>query len=176
MKSKKNLVLLGMMGSGKSTIGGLVAKTLNKNFRDVDKIIEKKLNMKIFEIFKNMGEAEFRKLEEKITLKCLNCSESIISLGGGGFLNNKIRKEVISNSLSFWLNSDYFTIISRIKNNKKRPVAYKLNEKELIELMKKRSKVYSKANFKINCHKLTKNEIVSKIITIYEKKTNNSKN
>merc|ERR1712127_907507 len=86
MKIKKNLVFLGMMGSGKSTIGALVSKKLNKDFKDMDKIIEKELNMKIFEIFEKKGEAWFRKLEEKITLESLSYSENVNSLGGGGFL------------------------------------------------------------------------------------------
>ena len=82
----------------------------------------------------------------------------------------------MNNNLSFWLNCNSSTIISRLKNNKNRPLAFKMSEGELGELITKRSKIYSKADFKINCHKLTKNEIVSKIIKIYEKKKNNSKN
>ena len=69
MKSKENLVFLGMMGSGKSSIGSLVAKKLNLEFIDIDKEIEKKLGMSIKEIFNSKGENYFRELEEKITLK-----------------------------------------------------------------------------------------------------------
>ena len=80
MKSKKNLVLLGMMGSGKSTIGLLVSKKLNVSFIDIDKLIEKESNMKITEIFDQKGEAFFRKLEESTTLKALSSTNKIISL------------------------------------------------------------------------------------------------
>ena len=67
MKSKENLIFLGMMGSGKSSIGALVSKKLNINFIDIDKEIEKKLGMTILEIFQNNGEKYFRQIEEKIT-------------------------------------------------------------------------------------------------------------
>ena len=71
MKSKKNLVFLGMMGSGKSSIGSLVSKKLNIDFIDIDQEIEKKIGMTISEIFENKGEKYFRKIEELITLKML---------------------------------------------------------------------------------------------------------
>ena len=168
MKLKKNLVLLGMMGSGKSTIGRLISKKLSKKFFDIDDIIEKETNMKIDQIFLKKGEIFFRNLEEKTTLKLLNNNNVIISLGGGAFINNRIRNEVIKNSLSFWLNWNAYTLLNRVKKNKKRPVAFNLNETKLMELISNRSKIYSKAKFKINCNKLTKNEIVKKVINIYE--------
>ena len=71
--------------------------------------------MKINEIFKEKGEAFFRSLEEKIILKILQSSNSIISLGGGSFINQKIREEVITNNLSIWLNWKNSTLINRIK-------------------------------------------------------------
>jgi len=168
MKAKKNLVLLGMMGSGKSTIGSLVSKKLNMKFIDIDNTIEKDVNMKIAEIFEKRGEKFFRNLEEKITIKLLETSNNVISLGGGSFINEKIRKKVITNNISFWLNWDILTLLKRIKESKKRPIAFNLNNNELIELISKRSKIYSKAKFKINCHKLTKTEIVMKILKLYE--------
>ena len=168
MKLKKNLVLLGMMGSGKSTIGRLISKKLSKKFFDIDDIIEKETNMKIDQIFLKKGEIFFRNLEEKTTLKLLNNNNVIISLGGGAFINNRIRNEVIKNSLSFWLNWNAYTLLNRVKKNKKRPVAFNLNETKLMELISNRSKIYSKAKFKINCQKLSKTEIIEKIIVLYE--------
>ena len=167
MKLKKNLVLLGMMGCGKSTIGTIISQKKKLIFLDIDKLIEKETNMKITEIFEKKSEKFFRNLEEKITLKSLNLSKKVIALGGGAFLNEKIRKEVITNNYSVWLNCDSKTLISRLKNNKKRPLALNITDNELLELISKRSKIYSKSQFKINCHKLTKNEIVKKIIDLY---------
>ena len=168
MKSNKNLILLGMMGSGKSSIGLLASKKLKLDFFDIDKEIESELGMKITEIFNSKGEAYFRQIEEKITLKKLDIEKCIISLGGGGFVNQNIRKKILKNHLSFWLNWNYKTIIKRINNSKKRPIAFKSNNEELIDLIRKRSNVYSKALYKINCEKLTKAEIADKIINIYE--------
>ena len=168
MKSKKNLILVGMMGSGKSTLGSLISKKLNLKFIDIDNILENEAKMKISEIFKKKGEDFFRNLEEKITLKVLRLNNNVISLGGGGFINEKIREEVLINNFSFWLNCDAKTLLKRIKKNKKRPVTSSLNDNEILELIEKRKKIYSKAQFKINCHNLKKTEIVNKILKIYE--------
>ena len=168
MKSKKNLVLIGMMSSGKSTIGELLAKKLNFKFFDIDKIIENETKMKITEIFKIKGENFFRNLEEKTTIKLLNFSNAVISLGGGGFVNEIIRKETNTKSKTFWLDWNLDTLISRIRKRNNRPVALALNNNELKNLIIKRSKYYSKAKYKINCQKLTRSEIIKKILNLYE--------
>ena len=168
MESKENIVFLGMMGSGKTSLGSMISKKLKKDFFDTDKIIEEELKLSIREIFENKGESFFREAEERITLKILKYKNSVISLGGGAFLNKKIRQEILSNHLSFWLKWDNKTLIKRVKNSHKRPIAYKLSDSELINLIKKRSKFYSKALYKVNCENLTKNELAQRIIDIYE--------
>ena len=124
--------------------------------------------MTISDIFLKKGEKYFRNLEEKITMKSLNTTNTVISLGGGVFMNEIIRTEVIKNHFSFWLNLDTPTLLNRIKKNKKRPIVLKLNDYEIVKLIEFRAKTYSKAKFKINCYKLTKTEIVKKIIKLYE--------
>tara|TARA_B100001109_G_scaffold61666_1_gene50382 strand:- start:954 stop:1466 length:513 start_codon:yes stop_codon:yes gene_type:complete len=168
MKSKENLVFLGMMGSGKSSIGSLVAKKLQLNFIDIDNEIETELGVSIKKIFETKGEDYFRKFEEKITLKKLKSSSEVISLGGGAFTNKNIRKEVLKNHLSFWLNWSDEILVNRIKNSKKRPLVSNATENEIIDLIKKRSNIYSKALYKIDCDNLTKKEIVKRILDIYE--------
>ncbi len=168
MNSNKNIVFLGMMGSGKSSIGNLISKKLNIPFVDIDYLIEKHAGISISEIFENKGEDYFRNLEEKITLKCLKNKKNVISLGGGGFINDKIRKDILSNHFSFWLDWDESILLKRIKDSKKRPLAFKSTDQEIKTIIKKRIKIYSKAQFKVNCNKLTKIEIVKKIIKIYE--------
>jgi shikimate kinase len=170
MNSNKNLVFLGMMGSGKSSIGNLVSKKLDLPFVDIDSVIVKNTGMSISEIFAKKGENYFRNLEEKITLKSLKKIKNVISLGGGGFINTKIRQEILASHLSFWLNWDESILIKRIKDSKKRPLAFKSTDQEIRVIIKSRSKIYSNAQFKINCNKLTKTEIVKKIIKIYELK------
>jgi len=168
MNSNKNLVFLGMMGSGKSSIGAMVSKKLNYPFIDIDNLIEEYTGMTISKIFEINGEDYFRNLEEKITIKSLKQKKTVVSLGGGGFVNDKIRRDVLNNHFSFWLNWDDMVLIKRIKGSRKRPLASKSTEQEIKIIINKRKKVYSKANFKINCNKLTKSEIVKKIIKIYE--------
>ena len=168
MISNKNLVFLGMMGSGKSSIGNLVSKKLGLPFVDIDNLIIKNTGMSVSEIFETKGENYFRNLEEKITLKCLKKNKIVISLGGGGFINSKIRKEILNNHFSFWLNWDDSILIKRIKGNNKRPLVFKSTDQEIKAIIKDRSRIYSDAQFKINCNKLTKTEIVKKIIKIYE--------
>ena len=169
MDLNKNIVLLGMMGSGKSSIGYLLSKNINLNFLDVDKFIEKETDLKIYDIFQKKGEVYFRDLEEKTTLKLLKGKGKIISLGGGGFLNKNIRKEILKNHISFWLNWKNSTIINRILKSKKRPVAFNSSENNLKRLINERSNIYAEANFKINCETLTKKMIVKNILELYEK-------
>ena len=168
MKSKENLVFLGMMGSGKSSIGSLVAKKLKVEFIDVDKEIEKELGVSISKIFETKGEDYFRKFEEKTTLRVLKTNSIVVSLGGGAFLNKVIRKEILKNHVSFWLNWNHEILLDRIKNSKKRPLAFNATENELIDLIKKRSNIYSKALYEIKCDKMSKSEIVKKVLSNYE--------
>ena len=168
MKSEENLIFVGMMGSGKSSIGLLVAKKLNLDFIYIDKEIEKELGISIKKIFETKCEGYFRKFEEKITLKKLKLKSMVVSLGGGAFINKDIRNEVLKNHISFWLNWKNEILLNRIKNSKKRPLAINSTDTEIINLIKKRNNIYSKALHKIKCNNLSKNEIVKKILKIYE--------
>tara|TARA_B100000941_G_C28366946_1_gene480025 strand:- start:107 stop:619 length:513 start_codon:yes stop_codon:yes gene_type:complete len=168
MESKENLVFLGMMGSGKTSIGSIVSKKLKLSFFDIDQLIENDQQMKISKIFETKGENFFREIEKKITLNTLKNEKGVIALGGGAFINKAIKKEVLENHLSFWLNWDNNTLINRIKNSKKRPLAYNLSKVELIEIIQKRSTIYSKALYKIDCNDFTKQEIAKQVIKLYE--------
>ena len=168
METKENLVFLGMMGSGKSSIGSIVAKKLKLDFIDIDNEIEKELGINIKKIFATKGEDFFRKFEEKITLKKLKLNSTVISLGGGAFMNKNIRKEVLKSHISFWLNWDNEILLNRIKKNNKRPLVQNSTNSKLIELMNKRSNIYSKALYEIKCDNLSKNEVLKKILRVYE--------
>ena len=169
MKLRKNLVLTGMMGVGKSTVGKSLADKLSYKFKDIDKIIEIKEGCTIDIIFKKKGENYFRSLEKKITLDELKKEKTVISLGGGSFLNNSIRRIVKDSSISFWLDVNTDILINRLKKNKKRPLLF---NKNLIETVKKiyleRKKTYSEADFKIRCDSLKPELIVNKILDLYE--------
>ena len=167
---KKSLVLTGMMGVGKSTIGKSLANKLNYTFIDVDKIIENNEGCSIIHIFKNKSENYFRKIENEVSIKELKRKNSVISLGGGAFLNKSIRRLVKDLTISFWLDVDVNELTKRLKNTKKRPL---LNKKNLAETVKKlyyeRKKTYREADFKIKCNFLKPDLIVEKILKLYEK-------
>ena len=168
MKLNKNLVLVGMMGSGKSSIGKILSKKLKYEFIDTDNKIEEIEKKTISEIFKINGEKYFRNIEEVISLKSLKLNNKVIALGGGGYINPIIRKYTLKNCISVWLDWKNETLINRIKNSKKRPLAMKLSDLELQKLITKRSTIYNLSDYKINCDKLDKKQIVEKIIKLYE--------
>ena len=161
------------MGVGKSTIGKNLAKKLDYKFIDVDKLIEIKEGSSINFIFKNKSESYFRKIENDITLSELKNDNSVISLGGGAFLNNVIRRSAKKLSVSFWLDLPVEALIKRLKKNSQRPLLFKKN---IAETAKKiyldRKKIYSEADYRIKCNSLKPNEIVSKILDLYEKSGN----
>ena len=168
---KKNLVLLGMMGVGKSTLGKIVAKKQGLEFIDTDDRIEEKYSMKISEIFKKKGENFFRLEEEKVVLKSLKKNNCVIALGGGGFINTTVRNSIFKNAVSVWLDCDLKIINKRTKWNKKRPLLDKRNnEKRINKLYAERKNIYKLSNYRINCSKLSKKNIVNKIIIFYEKR------
>ncbi|MBD1150038.1 shikimate kinase [Pelagibacterales bacterium SAG-MED29] len=170
---KKNLVLTGMMGVGKSTIGKKLAKNLQRKFVDIDEIIETKEKKTIKEIFENEGEHYFRKIEKKITHEELKKDNLIIALGGGAFINTSIRREIKSSCLSFWLDLKVESLLIRLKNIKKRPLLDEDKLKKSInKIYSERKKIYNESNFRIKCNAMNKDEIVYKIIELYENAKN----
>ena len=159
------------MGVGKSTIGRSLSKKLNMRFVDLDKLIEKKESMKIKNIFEKKGERYFRAIEKKIALLNLKRENSVVALGGGAFIDPYVRKEILKNCISFWLDVKIENILNRSKNLRKRPLLNKADlKKTFLDIYEKRKKIYSLANFKIDCNKIGKFEAVKKIIKIYENK------
>ena len=167
---KKNLVLLGMMAVGKTTLGKIVAKKQELKFIDIDASIEKKNSMTIKEIFKKKGEKFFRMEEENEILKSLEKNNCVIALGGGAFMNKTVRENILKNAISIWLNVDIKTLNQRIKWNRKRPLLKEENyQKKIKELYAERKNIYKLANHQIACDKLSKKNIAEKIIALYEK-------
>jgi|TARA_B110000881_G_C18409994_1_gene430430 shikimate kinase len=158
-----------MMGVGKTTVGKALSEHLSMEFLDVDTIIEKKLNLTVQKIFEKNGEAFFREVEEEVTLQTLKDKNKIISLGGGAFMNPKIRDCVISNTKSYWLYLDLNLLEKRLINSRKRPLLINKNIRlDLEKIYNERKGTYSLANYKIDCNNLSTDLITKKIITLYE--------
>tara|TARA_Y200000002_G_scaffold161976_1_gene133726 strand:+ start:3256 stop:3792 length:537 start_codon:yes stop_codon:yes gene_type:complete len=149
---KKNICIIGLMGSGKSIIGKDLSKHLDFRFYDTDKEIELNTKKSINLIFKEEGETHFRKIEEKICLELLAYDNCVISLGGGSIINKKIRKLIKLNSYSIYLKVKIDNLLNRLKSSHKRPLINRSqNKKEILEnLYKNRSKFYEKSDLIIN--------------------------
>ena len=145
---KKNICIMGLMGSGKSIIGKDLGKYLNLKFYDTDKQIEIEAKKSINAIFEEDGETYFRDIEEKICIELLENNNCVISLGGGSIINRKIRKAIIQNSYSIYLKVKLDNLLNRIKTSYKRPLLNKkLNKREILQnLYYDRKKFYEKAD------------------------------
>ena len=147
INNKINITLCGMMGSGKSTVGKILAKKLKYKFKDIDKIIEAKANKSINRIFEEEGEKYFRDLEEKTTIEILQNEKTVISLGGGAIVNDNIKKSIKKNSYNIYLNVNIDILKKRLENSKSRPLIKTKNlHLTLTNLIKNRENLYKKAD------------------------------
>jgi len=168
MKVSQPIVLVGMMGCGKTSIGKLIAQKLNFDFVDTDTEIEKKFNLSIKEIFDTYGEKHFRKIEFDIFKLFKNSNNILISSGGGSFCQNNTFNLIKKRFLSVWLDINEETIFKRVRRNQnKRPLIKGLNEIELRNtingLMFKRRDCYNKADVRIQLDDQKMDETFKKI-------------
>ena len=149
---KKNICIMGLMGSGKSIIGKDLSKYLNFKYYDTDREIELKTKKTINTIFEEDGEEYFRNIEEKICIELLGHNNCVISLGGGSIVNKKIRKIIRQNSYSIYLQVKLNNLVNRLKSSNKRPLLKNnFNKKNILnKLYKDRKKFYEKADFIVN--------------------------
>ncbi len=164
------ICLIGMMGAGKTTIGNKIANKIGYYFIDSDQEIEDVEAMTINQIFSNKGEKYFRNIEEKIILQILDREEEkiVLSLGGGAFINDKIRAELKNKSLTIWLNVDIEKIITRVSKKNNRPLlSGKESKRKIItDLLRKREPIYRQADLIFDNNKSCDHladEIINKI-------------
>jgi shikimate kinase len=165
------IIIVGMMGVGKSTIGKILAKSLNKEFYDIDDNIEKKYNMKVYEIFEYYGEKKFRDIEYKEIQNIQKDCNAVIATGGGAFTNNKNISMLNMTGLTLWLDASPLIIIERLKKNtSNRPLLKEVNiEKYINNLLIKRNPFYAKANLTIVSSQVSKNIIKNEILLAIKK-------
>ena len=130
---KKTVALVGMMGSGKSAVGKVIASVINVPFVDADVEIERAAKLSIPEIFERHGEKFFREKEDQVIKRLLQAVPCILATGGGAFVNKKIRKSIDRHGVSVWLNADLTTLWNRVKHKKTRPLLRTNNPKETLK-------------------------------------------
>ena len=168
---KNNIIFVGHMGSGKTSIGKNLAKSLNIEFIDTDNEIEKMSGMTINNFFLKNGEKEFRYFEEKTILDILNKkSSTVIALGGGSFQNRTLRSFILEKNISIWLKCSLSILVNRLKNVRKRPLLNNTDIKNTILILdKERRDNYEKANIEYDVSKKQKKNINEELIKIITK-------
>ena len=162
-KDTLKICIIGMPGSGKSTIGRILSKKLNYKFFDTDENIEDETKTKINDIFTYEGENYFRELETRVLSKLIKINKVVISTGGGIILKNK---NILNKCFNIYLQCDEDVLIERASRNKDRPLLYKDIKKNMKNLFNERKDIYNDlADLKIN----TKKDIQKTITEILNK-------
>ena len=163
----KNIYLVGFMATGKTSVGKELAKRLNLEFVDLDKLIEKRECMPIVDIFAKKGEAYFRKLEKEIVKDISLKRDLIVACGGGVVVDIDNLNTLRQSGVIICLKADIETILKRSKGTGQRPLLNVENPKEHIEiLLKKREPFYNQAGYLLDTTKLEIIEVVDKILEI----------
>ena len=161
----KNIVFVGLMGAGKTSIGRRVATRLGIPFFDSDHEIEDASRMTIPELFETYGEAEFRALEERVLHRLLSESPRVVSTGGGAFMNASIRDEIRATGLSVWLDADLDVLMERVKKRQNRPL---LRAEDPVAVMKRlmaeRYPVYATADIVVKTRDAHRDLIAEEVL------------
>ncbi|ARM90239.1 shikimate kinase 1 [Rhizobium sp. CIAT894] len=146
----RNLILVGLMGAGKSAVGRIVASQLGIPFIDSDHEIERVSRMTIPELFAAYGEEEFRALETRVMKRLVKSGPRVVSTGGGAFINERTRRHIKRGGLSVWLKADLDVLWERVNKRDNRPLLKTENPKQTLEsLMNARYPIYAQADLTV---------------------------
>ncbi|MEI6871671.1 MAG: shikimate kinase [Verrucomicrobiota bacterium] len=161
----QNLVLIGLMGSGKSSVGRLVAKALRFNFLDTDQLLAERAGKSISEIFAGEGEASFRARETEVLESLRPLSRCVISTGGGAVLANHNRTLMRELGFTIWLTASEEALFERVRRSSHRPLLQTANPQEtLAQLMRERAPLYEEASHHcINTTALQQQDVVQAV-------------
>ncbi|MCL6459053.1 MAG: shikimate kinase [Gorillibacterium sp.] len=162
--NRNNLVLIGFMGTGKSTIGKLLARNLNWTYKDTDLEIEQAVGCSIPELFSSRGEALFREVESAALRRILAESQQVVATGGGCVLAEQNCLLMEKSGFVVSLNASVETIVSRVEGAKDRPLLAGNTREKVVELMHKRRGVYSFAHYHVDTDGLDPEEVADIII------------
>lgn len=159
------IVLIGMMGTGKTHFGRLLSQALRLDYYDTDSLVEAKAGCSIAEIFERWGEESFRSVEAKTIQDMLQKGPCVISTGGGAVMNADTAEAIFNGSLSIWVDAPIDIILERVGKNRNRPLLACENPQDVLqELMKSREPVYRRAKFKISSGYMPADEALNAVI------------
>lgn len=161
----KSIVLIGFMGAGKTTTGKLLAQKLGRSFVDLDEKIEEAYALPVAQIFQTKGEKAFREKEKELILQFIQQEGLVLSLGGGAFLQEKIRTECLASGLVVYLDMSWDAWKERIQLiQESRPVLHGKTLDEMKELFLQRRKIYAEHHFKAVTDNLSPEEVAEFIL------------
>lgn len=164
---RNSVVLVGLMGAGKSTIGRRLAGEIGVNFTDSDEAIAEAAECSISDIFAIYGEQKFRDLEKRVILRLVSGTPHVIATGGGAFVNSEIRTAILAASTTIWLRADTKVLLARVSRRDTRPLLAKGDKKEILErLMEEREPFYAQAHFAIDNNAGCHEKVVSNMMDI----------
>jgi shikimate kinase len=163
---RRSVVLVGMMGAGKSSVGRRVALRLGIPFVDADTEIEKAAGMAITDIFAIRGEAEFRAGEARVILRLLEGGPQVLATGGGAFINPDTRAAIAAKGISIWLKAEPDVLMKRIKRRQDRPLLHTADPAATLrKLLEEREPVYALADLTVQSREVTHDRIVDEIVS-----------
>lgn len=161
----RSLVLVGLMGAGKSTVGRRLAQTLGLPFRDADHEIEAAAGMTIPDIFSIHGEEHFRDGERRVIARLLQEGPMVLATGGGAFMNEETRRGIAEHGVAIWLKADLDVLMRRVRKRATRPLLQNPDpEGTMRRLMEVRYPVYATADLTVNSHEAPHDRVVADII------------
>ena len=162
---EKTLVLVGMMGAGKSAIGQRLAGSLGIEFFDADEEIESAAGCSIPDIFEYHGEQFFREGERRVILRLLKGPIKVVATGGGAFMHDETRAEIKERAHSIWLRADIDTLWRRVSRRSNRPMLHTTNPKKTLQdLIEKRYPVYGEADITVESTDGPRQQTVDRVI------------
>ncbi len=151
LELKRPIVLVGLMGAGKSTIGRRLARDIGLDFVDSDEEIAEAAGCSIPDIFEIYGETIFRDLEKRVILRLLSSEPTVIATGGGAFMNAELRDMIKSNAISVWLRAELEVLLERVSRRNTRPLLEQGDKRAILtRLMNERHPIYSEANLAVD--------------------------
>jgi len=158
------VVLVGLMGAGKSTVGRRLARDIELEFVDSDNEIAEAAGCSISDIFEIYGETMFRDLEKRVLLRLLSGSPLVIATGGGAFMNPDIRAAVKAKATSVWLKADIETLLERVSRRDSRPLLKTGDKRSILErLISERHPTYSEADITVDSGTAAHDKVVTEI-------------